>query len=270
MRPAAFEFLRPRTIDEALMAIAHGAQPLAGGQSLLAAMRLRDAEPTALIDLDAIDALDAELRFDDEHLHIGAHVTHRLLAESAAVANGLPWLCDAARQLGDVQVRNLGTVLGNVCWADPRANLAVALLASDACVIAAGPDGARERIGLGEFFTGFRRNALGPRLAIALVVPCHAGARGAYLEFSRQRQDLALINVCVVRQGELMRIAVGGIAAVPVRLHAVEDAGVAALDSTLTTDHYTPIADQHGGADYKLHLARVLVRRALTASGARL
>jgi aerobic carbon-monoxide dehydrogenase medium subunit len=270
MRPAAFEFLRPRTIDEALTAIARGAQPLAGGQSLLPAMRLRDAEPAALVDLDAIDALDAELRFEDQHLHIGAHVTHRLLAENAAVANELPWLCDAARQLGDVQVRNLGTVLGNVCWADPRANMAVALLASEACVIAAGPDGARERIGLADFFTGFRRNALGPRLAIALLVPRHGGARGAYLEFSRQRQDLALINVCVVRQGTLLRIAVGGIAAVPVRLQTVEDAGVVALDRSLTTDHYTPITDHHGDADYKLHLARVLVRRALAASGAQL
>lgn len=268
MRPAAFEFLRPRTIDEALLAIARGAQPLAGGQSLLAAMRLRDVEPAALIDLDAIDDLDGELRLEDAHLHIGAHVTHRQLVEHAEIANELPWLCDAARQLGDVQVRNLGTVLGNVCWADPRANLAVALLASDASVIAAGPDGARERIGLAEFFTGFRRNALGHRLAVALVVPRHAGARGTYLEFSRQRQDLALVNVCVVRQGELMRIAVGGIAAVPVRLQRVEDAGASALDSTLTTAHYTPIADQHGDADYKLHLARVLVRRALMASGA--
>jgi len=269
MRPAAFEFLRPRTIDEALTAIGRGAQPLAGGQSLIAAMRLREAEPAALVDLEAIDALDGDIRCEAQHLHIGARVTHRMLAEHTAVAEEWPWLGDAARQLGDVQVRNLGTALGNVCWADPRANMAVALLASDASVIAAGPDGARERIGLGEFFTGFRRNALGHRLAIGLIVPRHAGARGAYVEFSRQRQDLALINVCVVRQGELMRIAVGGIADVPVRLQAVEDAGVVALDSRLTADHYTPIADQHGDIEYKLHLARVLVRRALMASGAR-
>ena len=269
MRPAAFEFLRPRTIDEALTAIARGAQPLAGGQSLLATMRLREAEPAALVDLEAIDALDGEVRCEAQHLHIGARVTHRMLTEHAAVANEWPWLCAAARQIGDVQVRNLGTVLGNVCWADPRANMAVALLASDASVIAAGPDGARERIGLAEFFTGFRRNALGHRLAIGLVVPRHGGARGTYLEFSRQRQDLALVNVCVVRQGELMRIAVGGIAAVPLRLPAIEDAGVAVIDSALTPDQYTPITDQHGDADYKLHLARVLVRRALAANGAR-
>lgn len=269
MRPAAFEFLRPRTIDEALAAMARGARPLAGGQSLLSAMRLRDAEPAVLVDLEAIEELDGAVRFDDEHLHIGAHVTHRAISEHQAVGAQFPWLSDAARQVGDVQVRNLGTVLGNLCWADPRANMAVALLASDASVIAAAPEGSRERIGLGEFFTGFRRNVLGSRLAVAIVVPHHRGARGSYLEFSRQRQDLALVNVCVVRQGELLRIAVGGIADVPIRLQAVEDAGLCVLERTLTRAHYAPVVDHHGSDDYKLHLAAVLVRRALAASGAR-
>ncbi|MEX2480907.1 MAG: FAD binding domain-containing protein [Gammaproteobacteria bacterium] len=269
MRPAAFEFLRPRTIDDALAAIARGGRPLAGGQSLLPVMRLRDTEPTALVDLDAIAQLDGVLRCDDEHLHIGAHVTHRAISEHPEVVAEFPWLSEAARGIGDVQVRNLGTVLGNLCWADPRANMAVALLASDASVIAAAPNGARERIALGEFFMGFRRNVLGSRLAVAIVVPRHSGARGSYLEFSRQPQDLALVNVCVVRQGELMRIAVGGIADVPVRLQAVEDAGMAALEHTLTRAHYAPVVDHHGDADYKLHLAGVLARRALAASGAR-
>lgn len=267
MRPAPFALHRPATLADALAAIAAGALPLAGGQSLLPAMRLRDTEPEALVDLSGIDALDADIRIVDDRVHIGARVTHAALAADTALQAGLPWLTDAAAQIGDVQVRNLGTVLGNVCWADPRANLAVALLASDAAVIAAGADETHSAIPLDAFFTGFRRHALDGRLAVALELPRAPGARGCYLEFSRQRQDLALVNVCAVTDANGLRIAVGGIDPTPVRLHAVERDGAGALETALAPTRHRPIADQHGDAAYKLHLADVLVRRALTAIG---
>jgi len=267
MRPATFVLHRPATLADALAALAAGAQPLAGGQSLLPAMRLRDAEPGALIDLTGVDALDADIRVTGAHVRIGARVTHATLAGDASIRADLPWLADAAAQIGDVQVRNLGTVLGNVCWADPRANMAVALLASDATVIAADADETCSAIPLDEFFTGFRRHALDRRLAIALTLPRASGARGCYLEFSRQRQDLALVNVCTVAGANGLRVAVGGIDATPVRLRAVECNGADALAAALDPARHRPITDQHGDAAYKLHLAGVLVRRALAAIG---
>ena len=267
MRPAPFALHRPMTLADTLAAVAAGAQPLAGGQSLLPAMRLRDAEPGALVDLAGVDALDGDIRSAGERIRIGAHVTHAALAADDAIRADQPWLADAAAQIGDVQVRNLGTVLGNVCWADPRANMAVALLASDATVIAAEADGTRGVIPLGEFFSGFRRHVLGQRLAVALELPRGAGARGCYLEFARQRQDLALVNVCAVAHANGLRIAVGGIDPTPVRLAAVETDGPGALEDALAPARHSPVADQHGDAAYKLHLAAVLVRRALAAIG---
>lgn len=278
MRPAAFTYSRPTTLAETLRAVAAGAVPLAGGQSLLAAMRLRHSEPDALVDLARVAELDADIVFSDTRVTIGALVTHRQLLNDSRMQAELPWLVEAAQALGDVQVRNLGTVLGNLCWADCRANMVVALLASDAVVAAVSPDrpAAIERIQLAGFFRGFRRTALDGRLAIAIEVPRCAGARGRYLEFSRQRQDLALVNVCAVRADNAVRIAVGGIDPVPVRLQSVEAALTAgdasalerALTAGLAPAAHAPIADQHGSAAYKLDLARTLVRRATSALGA--
>lgn len=262
MRPAAFDLVRPATVAEALAAMNGGARPLAGGQSLLQAMRLRDAEPECLVDLSVLDELDDAITCAEGSYRIGALATHHALQTHAGIAATTPWLTEAARLLGDVQVRNLGTAVGNLCWADPRANLAVAMLASGVEVACATPDGER-RIPIDDFFTGFRRTALnGNALALAVEGRVAADARGVYLEFSRQPQDLALVNVCVVRSGDTTRVAVGGIDPVPVRLPAVEADGIAALGAALAPDVHQPIADHYGDAAYKLHLADVLVRRA--------
>jgi len=273
MRPAPFEYSRPASLRAALTAIANGAVPLAGGQSLLQAMRLRGAEPAELVDINAIAELSREIRFEPTSISIGALTTHAALLDQAQVASEMPWLTAAARALGDVQVRNLGTVLGNVCWADPRANMLVALLASDAVVRVRRPDDdAERRIPLGDFVTGFRQTALGPALAVGLEVP-RRPAHGVYLEFSRQRQDLALVNVCVVRAPGHARVVIGGVHQQPVRLTALEDllarqplpeapgdGALAGLFDGLALD---PVHDAYGTPAYKQQLARVLVGRAL-------
>jgi carbon-monoxide dehydrogenase medium subunit len=275
MRPAPFEYSRPSTLAAALVAVAGGAVPLAGGQSLLQAMRLRATEPAALVDLNGVAELSRSVGWTDATLEVGALLTHAGFLADARVAAEMPWLHAAARALGDVQVRNLGTVLGNVCWADPRANMPVALLASDAVVrVRTLEDAAERRIPLGDFLTGFRRTALGHGLALGLEVP-RRPARGVYLEFSRQRQDLALVNVCVVRAPGHARVVVGGVHAQPLRLTALEerlarqplqeavaDATLAGLFDGLALE---PVRDAHGSPDYKQHLARVLVARALRA-----
>jgi carbon-monoxide dehydrogenase medium subunit len=273
MRPAAFTYSRPANLADALRALAAGAVPLAGGQSLLQAMRLRAATPRAIVDLAGVAELSDAMTVDGESITIGARVTHAALLEHAFVSDELPWLRAAAHSLGDVQVRNLGTVLGNVCWADPRANMAVALLASDALVTAVAPSHGEtvDRIALGDFFTGFRSHALNGRLATSIELPHPRGARGAYLEFSRQRQDLALVNVCVVRGAGHARVAVGGIDPMPVRLPEVEAAivdgdgadVVHALHENLVRGRHAPPVDHHGPDEYKLGLAVTLVKRAL-------
>ncbi len=279
MRPAPFAYTRPATLADALRALANGAVPLAGGQSLLQAMRQRQLEPQAIVDISAVAELSTAVNVRDDRIVLGAGLTHRVLLEDPTIHTELPWLTEAARALGDVQIRNLGTVVGNLCWADSRANMAVALLACKAVVTAVSP--ARpdtvETIPIDAFLTGFRTQALVGRLATGIEISRDPQARGAYLEFSRQRQDLALCNVCVARYSDgTVRIAVGGIDPTPVRLLAVEavvanggDAAniEAALTHALAAERHAPIVDHHGSAAYKLGLAATLVRRALGSLG---
>lgn len=234
-------------------------------------MRMREIEPRQLVALAEVDELDRHIRVAAQHIRIGALVTHRELLEHDDIAREMPWLAAAAAALGDVQVRNLGTVAGNVCWADPRANMAVALLASKAVAIAVDRDGQHEHIPLEHFFTGHRLNALGPRLLTAIEIPRQTGARGSYLEFSRQTQDLALVNVAVVAGEQGTVIAVGGIDPTPVRLPELEVVAAspspkalqAALADSLVGALHEPPPDQFGTADYKLELAATLLRQAL-------
>lgn len=279
MRPSPFRYCRPVTLADALIAMQAGAVPLAGGQSLIQALRLREAEPSAIVDLNAIAEFTTAIVSSSDGVRIGALTTHAQLAEQPLVREEFPWLAEAATALGDVQVRSRGTVLGNVCWGDPRANMAVALLAADAVVHCADPHEPAKphSIPLNEFFTGFRRTALGSRLAIALSLPRSSPRRrGAYLEFSRQRQDLALCNVCVVvgpAAERYARVVVGGIYDRPVRLLEVEEllaahgpqaqrleASIASAFSQMTL---TPYKDQFASVEYKQQLAKVLFRRAL-------
>ena len=173
-----------------------------------------------------------------------------------------------------MQVRNLG----NVCRPDPRAHKSVALLACDAAVTAVAPThGAQvDRIALGDFFTGVRRHAVHGRLATRLEIKHQLGTRGAYLDCSRQRQDLALVNVCAVRGADRARVTGGGIDPMPVRLPEVERAIIGGNDADVVYAHHqilvrgrhAPIADHYGSDEYKLGLAVTLVRRALPQCGA--
>ena len=275
MRPAPFELFRPESLGDALTALAAGAEPLAGGQSLLQSMRLGRSQPEKIVDLSQLDCLSNEIRQDSEFVSIGARVTHRQLAEDAMLEAQFPWLCEAARLIGDVQVRNLGTTLGNVCWADPRANMAVAMLASEAqvTILKEPTDPIKETLPLDEFFTWFRATVLRDSLAQSLLVPPAPNARGVYLEFSRQPQDLAIVNVCAVTTAHGLRIALGGIAPIPIRNVELEAEGqsnssVSDIAQLLYNDERCqPPRDSFGSREYKLHVAAELTLRALRAIG---
>ncbi len=273
MRPSPFSYARPATLAEALQETARGAVPLAGGQSLIAAMRQRETSPAALVDLQHVDELAAALHWREHSLAIGARVTHATLLRDERVAATFPWLTQAVRALGDVQVRQRGTTVGNVCWADPRANMLVALSASDAVVVLQAPgQSGLQRMPIADFITGFRQTAAGTGIVLTIEVP-RAAAVGAYLEFSRQRQDLALVNVCVVRQVGSARIVVGGLGERPVRLSHAEallgarplSAGLSASELDGLFDGLTldPPPDIYAPPRYRLQLARELLARTL-------
>ena len=273
MRPGPFEYSRPRELKLALEQMARGAVPLAGGQSLIQSMRLRQVEPQLIVDLGDVSELSNEVSYDTESVVIGARATHRCLAQNPMLNREFPWLGEAARELGDVQVRNLGTTLGNVCWADPRANMAIALLASDATIECVNNDGEYSTIPIAEFFTGFRSNALNGRLATAIRLQHESGMRGCYLEFSRQRQDLALVNVAAVNRNGRYAVAVGGIDQRPRRVELLEQQlgsstkrslpGVEVILDHISAMSLNPIADHYGTAEYKQTLAATLIHRAL-------
>jgi aerobic carbon-monoxide dehydrogenase medium subunit len=273
VRPAPFSYSKPASLAQALHAIAGGAMPLAGGQSLIQSMRLRTQEPFAVVDINAVHELTDRIEITENFVEIGALCTHRQLSESEVIRQEFPWLAKAALDLGDVQVRNRGTVLGNICWADPRANMAVALLASNATISVTGTK--TELIPITEFFTGFRTTVLGPRLATSIRLIRNLNSIGTYLEFSRQRQDLALCNVCVVHDDHGTCVSVGGIHQRPIRLSALErilndpDSTIRDLhvqiQSTLSKPIFDPLIDHHGEPAYKLHLAATLIERAINA-----
>jgi len=275
VRPAPFRYVKPKTLEQALHAVNSGAIPIAGGQSLIQAMRLRTAEPASIVDLNSVSELSDDIQCNSETIIIGALTTHRQLSEHPTINDEFPWLAKAVRELGDVQVRNRGTVLGNVCWADPRANMAVALLASDAVITAtsSASKGKLERISITDFFNGFRRNVLGPKLATSIELLRNPNTVGCYIEFSRQPQDLALCNVCVVHRDTGTAVAVGGIDQQPIRVSQLEpvlrDQGLSdkllttRIEQTIAEIQLDPIDDQFGSPAFKQHLAATLIERAI-------
>lgn len=275
MRTAPFSYTRPDSVAEAVASVAAGGVPLAGGQALLQTMKLRKAAPAELVDLNRLDELRGVEQTPDGGLRIGALVRHADALRTAQLQQQLPWLMTAIGLIGDVQVRNRATIAGNVCWADPRANAAVALLACGASGVVA--DGtAPAGVPLTALFTGFRQTALDHRLLVALQVPpVPVGARGGYLELSRQRYGLALVSVAAVVSGDPVRhaaIAIGGLAPTPVRVPEVEAALLGrTLDDTSIDDAVAalpaaaldPVPDLHAPVAYRIRMGQVLVRRLL-------
>jgi carbon-monoxide dehydrogenase medium subunit len=271
MRPSQFNFAQPKSLHEAALLAQKGATLLGGGQALIQALRLRTVRPSEVVDLKCVSELSREITETEGGIRIGALVTVTNLFESRLVAKQLPMLREAASRLGDVQVRNRATVVGNVCWADPRANLAVALLAYGAVLRV--HNGQSERLlAVADCFAGFRSLVLKPgEIVVAIDVPTTEPVVAAdYLEFSRQRNDLALVNIAAVRRRAIdYCIAAGGLAQTPLRLTSVERLlaiakslpAIEAFANAIRESPVAPLGDPYGSLDYKIHLGAVLLSR---------
>ena len=274
MIPAAFDYLRPQTLAEAVALLGqHGedAKLLAGGHSLLPAMKLRLAQPKIVIDLGRIADL-GYLRAEDGKIAVGAMATHYAIETSALLAAKCPLLPEVARQVGDVQVRHRGTLGGSLAHADPAADWPAAVLALDSEIAVVGPAGPRV-IAAKKFFVDLFQTALKPNEIIREIRFPETSRSVAYVKTIQRASGFAVAGVAVVVQAadKTVRVGINGVAAKAYRATGVETklAGrvlsgellaAAALKAAARID---PLSDLHCSADYRVHLAQVNTRRAL-------
>lgn len=273
MIPATFDYVRADSVDAAIAAIAeHGdeAKFLAGGHSLLPLMKLRLAAPSVLVDVGRLDDL-RYIRDAGDHIAIGALTRHRDIEISTLLAAEAPLLARAAGEVGDPQVRHRGTIGGSLAHADPASDLPAVVLAMGGTIVATGPSGSRE-IPASAFFTGFLESALAPdELMTEIRVPKLAAEGWSFQKFNRRAQDWAIVGVAAVRAGDRTGIALVNMGSTPLMASAVVDAvrgGASAADAAaLAAEGTEPQNDINASVEYREHLARVLVRRALEESG---
>ncbi len=277
----AFQYLEPKTVADAARLLAEsgpGAHLLAGGTDLLVQMESGRRRAETVIYLGRIPEMRG-ISWDPENgLRVSAMATLRGVENHPVVVERYPALAAGAREVGSVQIRNLATLVGNLCNASPSADTSPALLAYDARVELAGPGGERQ-VPIGEFWTGPGRNALGPGelvTAVRLPVP-PAGQRAFYRKLAvRKAMDLAMVGLAVTLvpaggNAEHVRIALGAVAPVCLRAADAEQAvaagGAAAAQEAagLAERAVSPIDDQRASAAYRREMVRVLTARALDA-----
>jgi CO/xanthine dehydrogenase FAD-binding subunit len=263
VKPAVFELARPRTLENALALLAaHAADAKlpAGGQTLVPVMNLRLATPRILIDLNTVTGL-AGIRLEGERLHIGAMTRQAELLRDPLVCTTAPLLEKAARYIGHVQTRSRGTVGGSLAHADPAAELPLIMVALEATFTLRSKAGERS-LPAYEFFRGALTTALRPdEMLTEIAVPVAArGTRASFRELSRRHGDFAIVAAAAQRSEAGVTLAVGGLEAVPRRLDPERVAAQLAAAQ--------PLDDLHASAEYRRHLACVLVQECLAEVGA--
>jgi len=283
MFPANFGYVAARSVEEALQLMTrHGedGKLLAGGHSLIPAMKLRLQSPQTLIDLGTVPDLRG-VSVDGNSLVIGALTTHADIASSELVRKHVPALAEAAAVIGDVQVRNRGTIGGSVAHADPAADLPVVLTALNASIVAQSVSGKRT-IAVDDFFTDFYTTALtANEILVEIRVPIPAAGTGtAYTKLPHPASGYVVVSAAAVitRQASgtctASRVAIGGLGSGPIRAIATELAlqgkplttqtiAAAAANAAEETD---PVEDSYAGAEYKRHVATVYARKAIEAA----
>ena len=282
MYPHAFDYHRAGSLAEAveLLATLRDAKLISGGHSLLPAMKLRAAQPAAVVDIGRIPGL-SRIESDGEHLRIGALTTHAAVADSAAVREGSPMLAEAAAAIGDIQVRNRGTLGGSLAHADPGADYPAAMLALGAEITAVGTGGER-KISAADFFVDILTTALDETEIVTSVrVPKVAG--GAYLKHRHPASSYAVVGVAArvaLADGAVESCAIGvnGVAGKAVLAEAAAAAfagGPASADRIATAAARVaeafddPLGDLYASGEFRVHLAGVYAKRALALAADR-
>jgi carbon-monoxide dehydrogenase medium subunit len=280
MKPAPFEYFRPRTMDEALALLAEyagDAKPLAGGQSLIPAMNFRLATPAVLVDLNALSDL-AYIRSDDQGLQIGGMTRQRAVERSTIVAREAPLVAETMPFIAHPAIRNRGTIGGSLAHADPAAELPAVMLALNARFGLQSARGSRS-VSVDDFFTGLFSTAVEPGELLTDITVPKAGRRTgfAFQEISRRHGDFALVGVAAsvaldeagcCSDARIALLSVGdrpvlaGQAARTVAGQTPSPDAIRAAAEAASTD-IDPPSDIHASAKYRRQLASVLTRRAL-------
>jgi carbon-monoxide dehydrogenase medium subunit len=273
--PAPFDYEVAESADHAVALLGqHGedAKLLAGGHSLLPLMRLRLAAPSVLVDIGRLRDL-SYVRDGGDHVAVGALTTHEEAHFDELLRRECPILAHTAGEVGDPQVRNRGTIGGAVAHADPASDIPAVLLALDAELVVHGPAGDRT-VGAGDFWKGIFESELGPQdLLTEIRVPKLAGAGWSYQKFHPRAQDWAIVGVAAVARNGATAVALTNMGETPLRARAVEQAlaggagAEAAAEQAL--EGTSPPNDALASDDYRRHLAKVLVRRAVEEARSR-
>ena len=272
MIPAAFDYVRAENAEQAISLIGeHGdeAKFLAGGHSLLPLMKLRLAQPTVLIDIGRLTDL-SYVRDAGDHIAIGALTRHMDVENSPVLHEHAPLLAHAASHVGDPQVRHRGTIGGSIAHADPASDLPATTLAMGATYVAQGPNGTRE-IAAADFYEGFLTTALAPdEILTEIRVPKMGGAGWGFQKFNRRAQDWAIVGVAAWRNNGDSGVALVNMGSVPILASSVSSAlssGASVTDAAeQAAAEADPQPDLNASVDYRVHLAKVLTRRALEAA----
>jgi len=280
MIPVAFDYVRPGTVDEAVRALAAGGDEpkiLAGGQSLMPALRLRLAGPSTLVDCSRVDEMIG-VTDDGSSITIGAATTHYAVMSSPVVQAAVPLLAQATATVADPAIRHRGTLGGSLAHADPAGDLPAVARALDASFTIAGSSG-RRTVSAADFFVDYFTTAVGDdEVLVSVTFPKYSGWGSHYEKFNRTAQAWAIVGVAaaVRLDGSTIaeaRVALTNMGPIPVRATAVEAALVGANSAQavaaaadLAPQGCRPTSDIHAQADYREHLARVLTKRAVLAA----
>jgi carbon-monoxide dehydrogenase medium subunit len=261
----SFQYQKAKSVDDAAKAIAKNADArlLAGGQSLIAAMKLRLSKPSDLVDIGAIKSLSG-IKADSKAVTLGAMARHAEVAASAAVKKAIPALASLAGGIGDRMVRNMGTIGGSLANNDPAADYPAGALGLGATIVTN-----KRKIAADDFFKGLYETALG-KGEIIEEVSFPIPKRAAYMKFKNPASRYAIVGVFVADFGGSARVAVTGAGPGVFRVAAMEKALAAKFAPESVADIKVPEkglnSDLHAKADYRAHLITVMARRAVEAA----
>jgi carbon-monoxide dehydrogenase medium subunit len=266
MIPAAFAYHRASSVDDAAQALARGGQDaklLAGGHSLIPLMRLRLAQPSTLVDINGLDRELGYIRRDNGTLRVGAMARHFQIAASDDVKRSLPLLAEVANEVGDLQVRSMGTIGGVMAHADPAGDYTTLALMLDATI-----QTNKRSIQASQFFVGLFSTPLAADEIVTEVAFPVASGPHKYIKFRRRLSDWAIVAAGAQKLDDgSWRVGITNAAPTAVRARGVEQAlasGASPAEAARNaSDGLDPTSDLRGNAEYKRHLATVLTQRAI-------